>query len=309
MILCVGTTPVMQRTMVFDRLVIDEVNRSAAVHEHASGKSLNVARVAHLLGEDVTATGFLGGERGGQVRQDLNLLEINHDFVTVTPNTRMCISVVDQSTGAVTELVEESRQVELDAWDALRSRVVDLSARAKVMVVSGSLTPSAPQDFYAWCVTRANELKIPAIVDASGGPLKQSLMSRPFVVKPNRGELARTLGITIESETALRDAVKRLIDLGPRWAIITEGKAGAIVSNGATFWRIRSPQVTAVNAIGSGDALAGGLAVAIARGEPMPHACKLAIACGAANAMTLYSGVIRAEDVANLLTQVQLEDD
>ena len=227
----------------------------------------------------------------------------------MAPTTRMCITVIDQSTGAATELVEESKQVDIDAWEALRFRVTELSAGAKVMVASGSLTPGAPQDFYAWCARQANELKIPAVVDASGEPLQKSLASRPFVVKPNRGELAKTLGVSIESDAALRDAVKRLIDLGPRWAIITEGKAGAIVSDGTKFWRVRSPQVKTVNAIGSGDALAGGLATAIARNQPMPDACKLAVACGAANAMSLYSGVIRPDDVWNLLTQVELEDD
>jgi hypothetical protein len=36
-ILCVGTTPTVQRTMVVDRLVIDEVNRAVEVKVHASG--------------------------------------------------------------------------------------------------------------------------------------------------------------------------------------------------------------------------------------------------------------------------------
>ena len=42
----------------------------------------------------------------------------------------------------------------------------------------------------------------------------------------------------------------------------------------------------AINPIGSGDSLAAGLASAILRGQRMPDAAKLGIACGAANAMT-----------------------
>ena len=48
----------MQRTMVFARGEIDAVNRAAKVTETASGKSLNVARVLHTLGNDVLAMVF-----------------------------------------------------------------------------------------------------------------------------------------------------------------------------------------------------------------------------------------------------------
>ena len=44
MILCVGTTPTVQRTIVLDRLELDGVNRAVEVKEYASGKSVNVAK-------------------------------------------------------------------------------------------------------------------------------------------------------------------------------------------------------------------------------------------------------------------------
>src|SRR5207248_753543 len=137
---------------------------------------------------------------------------------------------------------------------------------SKMLVLSGSLPPGAPPDFYAYCVNRATESAVNVILDASGEPLARALASRPLVVKPNRSELARTLDVPIESEAALRDAIHKLIDLGPTWALITQGKDGAIVSDGQSFWRIRSPQVKAINPIGSGDSLAAGVASALSRG-------------------------------------------
>ena len=108
MIFCLGTTPVMQRTLVFDRVHLDAVNRAADVRETASGKSINVARVLHLLGEDVVATGFLGGDTGKFIREDLDRAGVCHDFVSVAPKTRTCVTVVDPGGGTTTELVEES---------------------------------------------------------------------------------------------------------------------------------------------------------------------------------------------------------
>jgi tagatose 6-phosphate kinase len=307
MILCLGTTPVLQRTMVFPRLHVDGVNRAIEVSEHASGKSINVARVLHTLGEEAMAVGFLGGDSGEFIREDLTASHIAHDFISVTPKTRMCITVMDRSNHSATELVQESSEVEKPAWGKLRQRVAELMPPAKVLVLSGSLPPGAPQDFYAHCVNRATESAVMTIVDAAGEPLRRALASKPLIVKPNRSELAKTLDTPIESDPAFREAIKQLIDSGPAWAVVTEGKAGAIVSDGEEFWRVRSPKVDAINPIGSGDALAAGLASAISRGQHLPEACKLAVACGAANALTPLAGVVRPDDVSELIKRVEIE--
>jgi tagatose 6-phosphate kinase len=307
MILCLGTTPVLQRTMVFNRVHLDNVNRAVEVSEHASGKSINVARVLHTLGEEVVASGFLGGDTGKFIRADLTDAGVAQDFVIVNPKTRMCVTVMDRSTDAATELVEEAREVEKPAWAKLRQRVAELMPRARVLVMSGSLPPGAPQDFYAFCVNRATECAVMSIVDASGEPLRKALASKPLVVKPNRSELAKTLDTPIESDAALRDSIKQLIALGPTWAVVTQGRDGAIISDGEQFWRVRSPQVKAINPIGSGDSLAAGLASAISRGQRLPDAAKLGIACGAANALTPVAGMVRPDDVAELLEKVEIE--
>ena len=78
------------------------------------------------------------------------------------------------------------------------------------------------------------------------------------------------------------------------------------MSDGKAFWRVNAPIVVAINPIGSGDSLAGGIATALVRGEAMPDAVKLGIACGAANAITKTSGVVDPATVKELLTQVSL---
>src|SRR6185295_16934118 len=106
MIVCLGTTPALQRTMTFAELRLDEVNRASQVHVYASGKSINAARVAHLLGEKVVATGFVGGEIARFIRTDLDHAGIAHDFVDVTAVTRTCVTAIDQAHGSATELIE-----------------------------------------------------------------------------------------------------------------------------------------------------------------------------------------------------------
>jgi tagatose 6-phosphate kinase len=291
----------MQRTMVFARLQLDAVNRAIECVDTASGKSINVARVAHTLGVEVFATGFLGGDTGNFIRADLAACGIANHFIPVTPKTRSCITILDQSTNQTTELVEEATQVEPQAWGQLRDTITNLLPRTKVFVLSGSLPPGAPQNFYAWCIANAPHAR--TILDAAGEPLRQALTKRPFLVKPNRSELAKTLGIPLDSRPALHDAIAHL---NADWTLITQGKHPAILSNGKDFWRVESPSITAINPIGSGDSVAAGIACGLARNQDILDAITLGIAAGAANAMTKTAGVVHLRDVNQLLPQVRV---
>jgi tagatose 6-phosphate kinase len=306
MIICLGTTPTVQRTMTFEQLHVGDVNRATSVTETASGKSLNVARVLHTLGEPLVATGFVGGDSGAFIREDLSRAGIAHDFVNVGPKTRTCVTVIDEAERTATELIEESKRVEDDAFDRLGTKLAALLVGAKLLVMSGTLTPGAPPDFYARCVERANGAGVRSILDATGVPLRHALAARPIVVKPNRAELGKTLDVDTSTNEGLRDGMRRLVGEGSAWAVVTLGGEGAMVSDGQRFWRVAAPNVNVVSPIGSGDSFAAGLAAGVFRGQSVPQACALAVACGAANAMTPVAGYVRREDVERLLRDVRI---
>lgn len=307
MILCLGTTPTVQRTMVFDHLTSNAVNRAAETRESASGKSLNVARVLHTLGREVLATGFVGGDTGKFILDELSKADIPHSFVKVAPRTRTCITVIDRHADSNTELVEEPMPVDERAWEDLRQLVDATLWRAEALVLSGSLPPGAPQDFYAQCVRLAGEAKVPVVLDGRGQPLQLALPYHPLVVKPNRPELAATVGMPIDDEPSLRHAMRRMVEQGAGWVLVTMGAQGAIVSDGKGFWSIPVPRVQAVNPIGSGDSFAAGIIAALLSGEAMPQACILGAACAVANTLTPTPGVVQLEDVKRLQSQIQLQ--
>ena len=70
MILCLGTTPAVQRVMVFRSLAIDAVNRAVTTLDGIAGKSINVAKVLRVLGERPMATGFLNGSRAPSLKRN-----------------------------------------------------------------------------------------------------------------------------------------------------------------------------------------------------------------------------------------------
>src|SRR5438045_953851 len=122
--------------MRFARLEIDAVNRAAEVYEYASGKSVNVARVLHTCGERVLAVGLLGGEAGRIFRRDLERSGIPHDFVETAAPTRMCLTAIDDSTGTVTELIEEAPPVDESEWKRLSGVIGNHINAASAVVMS-----------------------------------------------------------------------------------------------------------------------------------------------------------------------------
>jgi tagatose 6-phosphate kinase len=306
-ILCLGPTPAAQRVMVFRQLTPDTVNRAATTLEGAAGKAVNVAKVLKSLGERPVLTGFLGGVRGEILRAQLQARGMELAFVTVAAQTRQCLTVVDESTGTQTELVEESQPVAAADYEALEAFVRRRIARCRAIIVSGSLTPGGPTDFYARCVKLTHEQGVLAVVDAQGAPLAAALKARPGLVKPNRAELAATVVRILANETAVTAAMRELQTRGAERVVVTAGKQPTLAFDGQYFWRITPPKIAAKNPIGSGDAFTAGLVWRLLRGDDLGEACRWASAAGAANALTLLPGEVERTDVERLVKEVKAE--
>ena len=308
MILCLGTTPTVQRTMTFRNFTLDAVNRASKVLTSASGKSINVARTLTRMKISCIALGCVGGDSGKYISDDLTAAGIEYDFVPVRPATRTCTTIIDQGSGTTTELVEETPTLgENDFVDILNLLARHLH-KATALVLSGTLAPNIPDSFYAQCTAMAKRNEIPVILDTRHQPLLQALREKPTVIKPNIHELQETVNFPITDEISLKKAIAELQKQGPQWVIITNGAKEIVSSDGRKFWRITPPDILPVNPIGSGDAFAAGVAVALTTTCNLPEACRLAAAFGAANAMQSPPGHGNREDVDRQFSQVKVEE-
>jgi tagatose 6-phosphate kinase len=306
-ILCIGTTPAVQRVMVFPKLAVGAVNRAATTIDGAAGKSVNVAKVLHALGECVVATGFLGGARGEFVRNVLRERGIALAFIPVGEQTRQCTTVIDESAGAQTELVEESRPVAPDNYEKLMRFLRRRVQGCRAVVMSGTLTPGAPAHFYFECTRLARAAGVLSVVDALGSALLKTLKASPSLVKPNRAELAATVGREVKTEAAVVSGMRELRELGAERVVVTAGKEPTLAFDGRNVWRVHTPRIPAVNPIGSGDAFTAGLVWRLLRGDDLGEACRWASAAGAANALTLMAGEVERAEVDRLAKRTVVE--
>src|SRR5207249_9952534 len=96
------------------------------------------------------------------------------------------------------------------------------------------------------CAEIAHQAGALSIVDAHGSALIESLKARPALVKPNRGELASTLGRDLRDDVALMSGMRELHQGGAQQTVVTAGKAPTLAFDGRTFWRALAPRTTVV---------------------------------------------------------------
>jgi len=291
--------------MRFVALEPGEVNRASDVHRCASGKVLNVAVALSSLGAECRAVTLLGGAPAAWTAAEFSHLGIDLVAVTTAADTRCCTTLLDDATGRTTELVENAPPITPDELAQFVAAYEGAVAGAAAAVLSGSLPAGTPSTIYRDLLERT---PCPAIVDARGPELLAALPCRPLLVKPNRDELARTVGRALQSEADLRRAMEELREQGAEWVLVTDGAKPAIALGPAGWFRLVPPRLEhVVNPIGCGDCLAAGFAEAISRGLEPLDAIRFGMACAAFNCGTLLAGRLERLAVDRLVADVRIE--
>ena len=281
MILSAGLSPAWQQILVFDRFRVGEVNRAREAVWCSSGKVVNAGIAAHHLGGPSLTLATAGGPPRESMDRELRKLGVPLRWIATQSATRVCTTIVDRSGGTLTELVENGRPISVEEIKSFRAAFAEEAARADVVVLIGSLPAGVPTSLYREVLEKAS---CPAVLDFRGQGLLSVLDLRPYVVKPNREELAQTVGHDLPDDSSLREAMREINRRGAQWVIVTDGPRPVWLSSSTRAYRLHPPAIEdVVNPIGSGDALAAGVAWATRRGRPIVEAVQLGVAASGEN--------------------------
>jgi 1-phosphofructokinase family hexose kinase len=286
-ILAAGLTPAWQQILVFERFSPGEVNRAIQAVWCASGKVLNVGCALHHLRAPSHTLSLVGGSTGEEIRRDFAALGISATWIESEVPTRVCTTILDRSTGRTTELVENSAAVLDTELERYAAAFAELAGRATLVVVSGSLPQGAPRDFFARLI---EPLACPVLLDIRSAELLACLPHRPWLVKPNREELAATVGRPLTTDDEVIAAMHELRGQGAQHVVVSDGPRAVWAAGPNGIERIEPPRVTTVNPIGCGDCLAAGLATAWTEGRSWRACLEFAVAAAADNATRLLPG-------------------
>ncbi|MGV2993980.1 tagatose-6-phosphate kinase [Streptococcus porcinus] len=288
---------------------LDRVNRASIALKTAGGKGLNVSRVLSEIGQDVIATGFIGGRQGQYLLDQLEKQNIPSQFFHIKNDTRNCIAILHD--GLQTEILESGPYIDLDEADGFIYHMQIICPQCKVMTISGSLPQGLDTMFYHRIISMANTFQKKVVLDCSGAPLEAVLTSRekPTVIKPNIEELGLLLKKKIAVRTdSLKTILKDQLFDGIEWVIVSLGEQGAFAKHHDRFYRVTIPSISVINPVGSGDATVAGIAWALSEEDDEITLLKKANALGMLNAQQALTGHVDMRNYSSVFNQIIVEE-
>ena len=307
MIATVTLNPAFDKSIYVDELHPNDTNRITKIEVDAGGKGVNASRVLKELGNETLALGFLGGQTGRFIEHVLNHEGIPTDFVRVAAETRTNVSVQEASGAPPTTFNEPGAPVTEAEIEALFTKVREIARKSCMMIFGGSLPPGVPKDIYRKLVAAVQEEGAKAVLDSDGEPMRLGMQAVPYMIKPNRDEVQRLIGLKIESLDDAVQAMNLLAQTGVKLIVISMGSRGAVAGFGGEVWHAVPPEVKVISTIGSGDSMIAGIAHIMCRGGSLSEALKWGTAAGAATAMTDGTGICKLNQVLGLLDKVHIE--
>ena len=273
------------------------------------GGGINVARVAHRLGADVTAIYPIGGQIGKLLQR---LVEREGIASLVTPShveTRENFTAYQELTGEQYSFVLPGSALHRAEWEAVLECLASLPQRPKFVVASGSVPPGVPDDFFARVVRHAKALGAKSVIDTSGKALAAVLEEGVTVIKPNLIELMEFVAAPLNREADRIAACRKLAAEGRAEIVaLTLGEHGALVVTADQAWRALPMTIEPISTVGAGDSFLGGLVAALSAGKPLEDAFRVAFAAASAAVLMPGTGLCQPADVKRLLANVTIEE-
>lgn len=295
MIVTVTPNPSIDRTVTLPtELVRGAVHRVQSVTSEPGGKGVNVARALTLAGLDTVA--LLPAARHDPIVTALLSCGVSFFAVPIDGAVRTNLAVTEPD-GTTTKINEPGAEIDEITLAALTQAILDRATDARWVVMSGSLPPGIPDNWYATVVAQLQSYDCKVAVDTSDAPLAALAAgfatAAPDLIKPNSEELASLAGVDAHSlEEALAQgnpdpvvsAAHQLLERGAKTVLATLGAAGALLVNDTGSWLATPPSITPRSTVGAGDSSLAGYVRADVGGAEAPQRLQMAVAYGSAAA-------------------------
>ena len=300
-ILCICLSSTLQRTITFDSLKLEHVNRSKHYRLDASGKAVNSARVLEQLEAGCATVVCPLGEKNlttfteAAARDKLDLA-----YVTIPGQTRECWTLLDRAAGTTTELVVgEPLLEEADDLKAVSSAEIkmlkfinDALPQADAVLLAGSRPKIWSDDLYATISGMTRDAGKFFLADYTGDDMTKTLAaSVPDIIKINEEEFRATFPELNDQplDQAITEKSRALNNI----IVVTRGTESTLAADRGSFSECATEKVTALNTTACGDSFNAGFLYEYLKSRDLAAALKKGTWCAARNAELEIPGAVR----------------
>ncbi len=282
MIYTVTLNPSLDYTMKVPELHMGRTNRSVEEKLMPGGKGINVSLMLQNLGLASTALGFLAGFTGEEIGRAVQECGIQEQFLLLEEGqSRINVKL---RADVETEINGSGPEIPAEKLEELKRQILLLQAE-DILVLSGSLPPSVPKDYYCRLMDGCEGKGILTVADTQGEGLLAVLSCHPFLIKPNHHELNEIFGKEITEKEELFSCALSLQRQGARNILISRAEKGALMLTEDGRWlEQKAPEGILVNSVGAGDSMIAGFLAGWLEQEEYNTALGMAVAAGSASA-------------------------
>jgi 6-phosphofructokinase 2 len=304
MILTITLNPCIDKSTIVPQLIPENKLRCTEIVWEAGGGGINVSKALQKLEVESIALFPSGGHNGNLLCSLLRETGIKFHVVDSKVESRENWVVWESSTNHQFRFTFPGRPVESDALRPLIDQISSL--RPQYIVASGSLPPGLPDTFYQSIVRTAHQTAARCIIDTSGSALQALRGEKPFLIKPNRNELAQLVHRDQLSEEEITPAARQVIQDGyAELVVVSLGASGAwLVSKDQQFY-CKAPAVEKKSTVGAGDSMVAGITFMLAQEHGLAEALQFGVACGSAATMNPGTQLFDPKQAFRLYEQIR----
>lgn len=277
------------------------VNRAEHTMYYPGGKGINVSRVLKRMGADTTVLGFTAGFTGTFIKEKLIEEQVAVKLIEVEGTSRINVKL---KAGAETEINGTGPIVGEGAVARLISQL-DALKPADFVVIAGSVPGTVPPMIYQTIVEKCKKHEANVVIDTGGALLKDLIVNRPFLIKPNHHELGDLFGVTIQTKEEVVEYARKIHEQGVQNIIVSMAGEGALLYSNKGVYIAKAPKGNVKNSVGAGDSLVAGFLAGYEKYADIEEALRYGIASGSATAFS--HDLCQKEEVEKLLKQVEID--
>ena len=275
------------------------------VHLHAGGQAFWVARMAARLGASVTLVGPFGGESGTALRALIEAESVAVRAIeTCRPNAVWVSDEVEGESATLSEVPPPT--LTRHESDGLANAALGSGLESDVTVLTGGPPGVFGADRYRSLAHDLHAVGGRVMADLSGDQLQEALAGGLHLVKVAHDELVEAGIADDDGPEALLEGARRMRAGGAGAVMVSRAEDPLLAILDDRVVEVSTPAFRPVNHRGAGDSMTGAAAAALAAGDDLEHAVRLAVAAGALNVTRRGLGSGDARAVRRLAERVEL---
>lgn len=308
-ILCICFSATYQRSILFDQVQLEKVNRTDNYGLWASGKAVNSARILAQLEEGCPVTICpLGKENSDDFIKLCEKDKLNLSYVSIPGKIRECWTLLDKKAATTTELVvneklpesSENGNEEIKLLKLINEKLPEVDG----VILAGSRQGKWSSDIYPTIAGMAEDAGKIFLADYLGNDLIQTIKTCPSaIIKINDEEFAKTFmsedafekwidETAAVKESSLKELLIQKSKEIPNLLIITRGTEPTFAAKDGNFSQCATEKLKPVNTTACGDSFNAGFLYEYLKEKDVDKALQKGTWCAARNAENMAPGAI-----------------